>query len=106
MSFQRARCFNHGTREAIARCLSCGRSYCRECITEHRGRLRCAQCLAAEESKRERSKSRRRAAFAWTLGMVCFVASHFLIQATGSALGRIPSSFHDGSELLRLIREP
>src|SRR4029434_10077323 len=40
------RCWNHGTREAIARCPECGRSYCRECVVEHEDRIICNSCLA------------------------------------------------------------
>jgi hypothetical protein len=39
------RCFNHGMREAAARCPECGRFYCRECITEHDDRVLCSACL-------------------------------------------------------------
>lgn len=39
------RCFNHATREAVARCPECRRNYCRECVTEHGDRLICAACL-------------------------------------------------------------
>ncbi len=39
------RCWNHDTREAVCRCPECGRSYCRECVTEHESRLLCAACL-------------------------------------------------------------
>ena len=39
------RCWNHESREAVCRCLECGRSYCRECVTEHESRLLCAACL-------------------------------------------------------------
>ena len=39
------RCWNHDTREAVCRCPGCGRSYCRECVTEHDDRLLCAACL-------------------------------------------------------------
>ena len=38
-------CWNHESREAVCKCLNCGRSYCRECVTEHQGRLLCASCL-------------------------------------------------------------
>ncbi len=40
-----ARCLNHSERFAAARCLSCGSSYCRECVTEHQGRMTCAACM-------------------------------------------------------------
>ena len=39
------RCWNHESREAVCRCLQCGRSYCRECVTEHESRFLCAPCL-------------------------------------------------------------
>lgn len=39
------RCWNHESREAVCRCPECGRSYCRECVTEHEARLLCAACL-------------------------------------------------------------
>lgn len=41
----RQHCWNHETREAVCRCPGCGRSYCRECVTEHEARLLCAACL-------------------------------------------------------------
>src|SRR5215510_4545861 len=41
------RCWNHEGREAVCRCPECGRSYCRECVTEHEARLLCASCLKA-----------------------------------------------------------
>jgi hypothetical protein len=39
------RCWNHELREAVCRCPGCGRSFCRECVTEHEDRLLCAACL-------------------------------------------------------------
>jgi hypothetical protein len=39
------RCFNHATREAVARCPQCSQFFCRECITEHDDRVICAACL-------------------------------------------------------------
>jgi hypothetical protein len=40
------RCWTHDSREAVCRCPECGRSFCRECVTEHQSRLLCAACLA------------------------------------------------------------
>jgi hypothetical protein len=40
-------CWNHDAREAVCRCPSCGRPYCRECVSEHEARLLCAACLSA-----------------------------------------------------------
>jgi hypothetical protein len=55
------RCWNHQDREASCRCPRCGRSFCRECVTEHAARLLCATCLeaAAGESRSRRSLGRR-----------------------------------------------
>ena len=39
------RCFNHAARSAVARCPRCERFFCRECVTEHEGRVICASCL-------------------------------------------------------------
>ena len=41
------RCWNHELREAVCRCPSCGRHFCRECVTEHESRLLCVGCLEA-----------------------------------------------------------
>jgi hypothetical protein len=55
------RCWNHEGREAVCRCPECGRSFCRECVTEHQSRLLCAACLtrlahqAAPESAMQRA---------------------------------------------------
>jgi len=46
MDLSTRRCANHSEREAIARCLKCGGYFCRECVTEHDGKLTCAVCLA------------------------------------------------------------
>lgn len=51
------RCWNHDTREAVCRCPECGRSFCRECVTEHEARLLCAQCL----NKLTRGRAARKA---------------------------------------------
>jgi hypothetical protein len=41
------RCHLHASREAVARCPECEQFYCRECITEHDGRVICTRCLAS-----------------------------------------------------------
>lgn len=43
-----SRCAAHPDREAAARCPGCSRFFCRECVTEHAGRVLCARCLAAQ----------------------------------------------------------
>jgi hypothetical protein len=55
------RCWNHLEREASCRCPRCGRSFCRECVTEHQSLLLCATCLqtAASVGQSRRSVFRR-----------------------------------------------
>jgi hypothetical protein len=39
------RCFSHPDREAAARCSTCRRYFCRECVSEHAGLIVCGACL-------------------------------------------------------------
>lgn len=87
------RCSNHASREAAVQCPSCKRFFCRECSTEHDGRMMCVACVAAlarSEAGVERAKKIR-----WALGailgaLLAWVAFYYL----GSMLARIPSEFH------------
>ena len=87
------RCWNHEGREAVCRCPDCGRSFCRECVSEHEARLLCAACLArAAQTAPRRSNSLRRLApaamllagllIAW---IVLFGAGESLIILAGRA---------------------
>ncbi len=66
---QQQRCWNHDAREAVCRCLACGRSFCRECVTEHESRLVCAACLRnlVEGESKRRGRMRRLTASLLTL---------------------------------------
>jgi hypothetical protein len=59
MTVAQARCANHELRMAAGKCGTCGRFFCRECVTEHGVQLRCAACLRATT----RSETQRRARF-------------------------------------------
>jgi hypothetical protein len=50
MTLAQARCINHESRQASGICQACLRAFCRECITEHDGRLTCATCLRRSEA--------------------------------------------------------
>jgi hypothetical protein len=52
------RCWNHEAREAVCRCPECGRSFCRECVTEHEARLLCANCLQSLGGRARRRRGR------------------------------------------------
>jgi hypothetical protein len=84
------RCSNHETREAVCRCPECRRSLCRECVTEHAGRLVCAQCLRRSARDGATPRRRRRKAaeaaaalagllLAWT---IYFAAGESLVTIT------------------------
>src|SRR5258706_14749578 len=93
LAFQK--CLNHGDREAVARCPQCRSHFCRECVSEHEGRILCAQCLAkaaAEDGKLPGWKRWIPLGAALGLG----VAWLFFLSL-GKVLLLIPSSFHDGA---------
>lgn len=91
------RCFNHPGREAIALCASCGRHYCRECVTEHKGRMTCSFCLQQMSEKKEIRRNR----LLLPVRGVETAAGLFLLWLILYYLGRLlillPSSFHEGT---------
>ena len=99
-------CFTHPQREAVARCRGCGRAFCRECVTEHSGRLMCTRCLAAEaKSGPALSPALRNAVVAACLCAGSLTLGGLLLHATTRNLGRVPSSFHDGSGFMKFLEE-
>jgi hypothetical protein len=100
----RQRCFTHPLREAAARCPSCGRFFCRECVTEHDGRLVCAACLrsqlAASAAQRTGpgwlwktvAATRRSVQFVCCLG-----TAWFFFHLLGQMLLTLPDQFHEGT---------
>lgn len=88
------RCYNHAGREAVARCPQCGRTFCRECITEHDARIVCAQCLASMIEEPARKKTRKAAVLAglWQLASFIFLWAAF--YTLGKILLMLPSDFH------------
>jgi len=93
MSIAQERCFNHAFREAVARCPECGRSFCRECISEHDDRVICAFCL-----KRLSKKAVRRYRMVGLVRLVQILMGVLLLWSSFYLLGKvlltIPSSFH------------
>jgi hypothetical protein len=90
------RCWNHSSREAVARCPECGRSYCRECVVEHEDRIICSGCLAritatntAPEQKLNLWPALR---LACTLSGVA--VAWFIYFNAGRALLSIPDRWH------------
>jgi hypothetical protein len=89
------RCFNHGTREAVAQCLQCARYYCRECVTEHGTRVLCATCL--ERTAVETAPRPRAITVAWRVAqlLMAFCVVWFVAYAMGRGLLWLPSEFHE-----------
>ena len=84
------RCFHHPAREAVVRCPGCRRYYCRECVTEHEGRMMCAACASADV----RRAGGRGSIAVWIAGAAAgFLLAWLIFYYFGMLLGRIPSDF-------------
>jgi hypothetical protein len=87
----------HDYREAVARCPLCRNSYCRECVTEHEGRVVCAACLKKALGPRAESRHRFRRFLTAGLPVAGLLLAWWLFYGIGRILITIPASVHDGS---------
>ena len=95
------RCMNHAAREAVARCPACKNFFCRECVTEHGGRVMCAACIQKTGAPEVGRKS---GAFKAGLERCTYAAKMFFglfllwifFYGIGQLLLLIPDSFHTG----------
>lgn len=99
-----ATCFYHPLREAAAKCVGCGKSFCRECVTPVDRRMMCAECFKTSTGTKVRAK---RDWFVLTvaaqvvLGLLgLWFTSYFL----GKVLLELPSSFHEGTVWEKVLR--
>lgn len=100
------RCRNHPAREAVARCPGCTRYFCRECISEHEGRVLCALCLA-QASKSEAVPRARLARLGRIVLALAGIATAWLFfDLFGHILVKIPESFHEGTVWEKAATEP
>jgi hypothetical protein len=83
------RCWNHELREAVCRCPSCGRHFCRECVTEHEARLLCAACLEKAAAAVGGKRSRARVVFAPAAAVAGLLLTWLVFYATGEILMEI-----------------
>ncbi len=100
-SLHQTRCINHAGREAAARCPVCKNYFCRECITEHEGRVICAACLQKTAPQMEKKNSGIFKGTTHLFGGITKAAAGlfllwFLFYAVGRFLLIIPDSFHTG----------
>jgi hypothetical protein len=97
----RQRCWTHSAREAAARCPACERFFCRECVTEHDGRLLCAACLRAllVAAKPSGRRTRRALAVVWQALQVgaALALIWFFFYLCAQTLISLPSKFHEGT---------
>ncbi len=93
-SVAHARCFNHAGREAVARCPSCRRTFCRECVSEHDGRVLCAPCLAKSAQPAAAAGSRLPAVRGALGAAAGLLAAWFFFYLVGRGLLLIPTEGH------------
>ena len=90
------RCFRHPAREAVARCPECGRTFCRECITEHEDRVICAACLAGLAADEQASRRPAQSLGVMLKAALGLVVAWLIFYSMGQALLRLPGAFHEG----------
>jgi hypothetical protein len=87
------RCVIHAAREAAVRCPQCRLFYCRECVTEHEGRMMCAPCVAVLSRPVSADRS---SWMSWVaLALAGFVLAWVMFYYGGMGLARIPSTFFE-----------
>lgn len=93
------RCLNHFDREAIARCVECGGFFCRECITEHDGRILCGSCLQKIVAPDAKRTGRFLGGFAGPVlaGSIGMLVAWYCFYTIGTNLLSMPSEFHPES---------
>lgn len=90
-------CQNHPSREAAARCVSCGGSFCRECVTPYEGRMLCGGCLKEKQGVVHEVNPRS----FWWPALVQMGLGIGLLWGLAWLLGRVladmPEQFHEGT---------
>lgn len=96
-ALSRQRCWTHPRREAVSRCPSCAKFYCRECVTEHDGRLLCVQCLAAGTRPLAGPAGTRWGRLA-ALALLGLLVSIVVFYTSGYVLQQLPPAWTRGVE--------
>lgn len=91
------RCLNHAERMAVAKCPSCQRDFCQECITEHDGRLTCVSCLQTVQLDAQQMPTQKlgKRLWSWSFALLSLVFLLLLFYLLGRVLAAIPQSFHE-----------
>ena len=89
-----SRCFQHAGREAVARCPECERFYCRECVTEHEGRMICRSCLdTLLQASTDETGNFFKHVKGWALAFGGYFLAVYIFYRIGYALLRSRRSF-------------
>lgn len=94
MSLSSQRCRHHPLRGVAGRCPECTRFYCRECVTEHHGRVLCQECLGRRVLDGSGPDGRPLLVYALSAALNLLLLTA-LFYAGGSLLLRLPSAFHE-----------
>ncbi len=99
------KCLNHPEREAVARCPSCLRFFCRECITEYSGKVLCSSCLRKAHDAQTRLSAR-----SWlscgTAAAAGFMMLWLIFYSVGRILASIPQQTHGDTFWLSVNHSP
>ena len=103
MSVTRARCRNHPSREAAARCVGCQTHFCAECVTPVDRRMLCASCLEKSTSKPEKKPRDWFLLSTATQLLLGLLVSWFTAYMLGRILLQLPDDFHEATVWERVM---
>jgi hypothetical protein len=96
-AIQQLRCTRHQEREAAARCVLCENFFCRECVTEHNGKMLCAKCLRIESAPRKTApRTWHRIPLQIFLAFCSTALLWLIFYGASQLLLTIPDRFHQG----------
>ncbi len=93
-TLSRQRCTNHAQREAVARCPQCQRHFCRECITEHVGKLLCNHCLKLISAKADKKRHRLKGVLYLVCCLLGFLLALGFFYTVANSIASIPQHYH------------
>ena len=99
------RCMNHADREAVARCPDCGHDFCRECVTEHDGRMLCTGCLGMTRRKSSYRRNILKVAFKTVLFMAGLCMAWLFFYMIGYFFAGLPDEFHSDGTAERSVAD-
>ena len=93
----RSTCFHHPQREAAARCVGCGRPFCRECVTPVERRMFCASCYKAQTGVRAKATRDWFIVSVAGQAVLGLLGLWFTAYFLGKVLLELPSNYHEGT---------